>query len=227
MRSRSQSGMTLLEVLIAIAILGLMMSMVWRTISRTIETTEEFSLQQQRNQELRLAMAVITRDLAGAFLSSSQKIGNTQQRNQRTIFVGTTERPVDNLRFSTFSHDVMWGDVDETDQTMVFYTSAKDQGQRNKTNLVRTTLVRLSEENWETEPSRSEVLVRDIEEVTFRYWSWKDKEWKDRWNSHDDSDRNRLPTKVQVTISVPGPDGGDPIEFSTQAFLPLQERLAL
>ena len=51
-----EKGMTLLEVMIAIAILTIMMTLAWSTIGNTSEGKKTFEHFEQRNHELRMAM---------------------------------------------------------------------------------------------------------------------------------------------------------------------------
>ena len=56
MRRRAQAGLTLIEVMIASAVLVIMMSLAWRTISNTADSRKRFEQYEQRNHELRMAM---------------------------------------------------------------------------------------------------------------------------------------------------------------------------
>lgn len=77
-------------------------------------------------------------------------------------------------------------------------------------------------------PAEVDLLIRDVESVKFEYYDWKDKSWKERWDSTQaDAERSRLPTRVRITVEV-GIDRGDDhevVKYITQARLSMQEEL--
>ena len=66
-----QAGMTLLEVMISIAILVIMMTLAWKTIANTSESKKQFEKFEERNHELRMALAGCAR-LPGRYLSLNE-----------------------------------------------------------------------------------------------------------------------------------------------------------
>ena len=86
---RSTAGFTLLEVMIAIGILTVMMTMAWSTLSSSAQTKKHFEALQERNHEIRLAMARMVSDLSMAYLSANE---DQNAVHRRTVFVGKTQR---------------------------------------------------------------------------------------------------------------------------------------
>jgi general secretion pathway protein J len=216
-----QGGLTLLEVMIAIAILAFMMAMAWATISGTATAKRNTEASQARNRELRVATGRIVRDLNHAYLSANE---DQTQIERRTLFVGKSSGEVDELRFSTMAHAALWGDADESEQTLVAYYAETDPTDASVTNLVRRESRRLSNEPWKSEPAEIDLLIPDIEEVHFEYWDYRDKSWKTSWDTTgSDSQRGRLPTRVRVTVQIKR--GDDPVKYTTQAKPLMQEQL--
>ncbi len=218
MTRRRQRGLTLVEIMIAMAIMAFMMMLAWSTIKNASDARVNFEALEERNQEVRVAMARMVYDLEAAHLSSNE---DQTIDNRRTMFIGKDEE----LRFSTFAHVSLWADANESDQAIVAYYLDDDREQAGVDNLYRKELRRLSNETWTSEPAELDVLLRNVDKIELEYWDWKDKKWQDTWDSTKaDGERNKLPTRVRITLHYKTPRG-DELKVSTQARLLLQEPL--
>jgi general secretion pathway protein J len=223
-RRAAQGGFTLIEVLISLAIMALMMTIAWSTTSSSVQAKKFFEDFEQRNHEVRIALARMVEDLSAAYISSNQQPNLTEPR---TAFVGKSSGSVEELRFSSFAHRILWAEANESEQTMISYFGDADPEERGQTNLYRRETRRLSNEGWEEVPAEIDVLVRDVEEVEFEYFDWQDNEWKDAWDTTGaDAQKGRLPERVRITITIENGDG-DEVEYQTQARIMLQEELKL
>jgi len=221
-----QAGMTLLEIMISIALLMMMMTVAWSTVVSTSNSKKMVEASQQRNHEIRVAMARMVRDISHAYLSANENQQIIDQTKRRTIFLGKSSGQVDELRFSSFAHEPMWADADECEQTMISYSAMSDRKNSRKVNLLRRETRRLSSElDFKQIPATSDILIRNIERVKFEYWDWKDKDWQDSWNSTSaDAERGRLPTRVRITVEVKI-DKDRTRKYTTQARIAMQEEL--
>jgi general secretion pathway protein J len=213
--------MTLLEVMIAIAILTFMMALAWGTISTTVRVKKTFEELEGRAHEIRVAMSRATLDLGASYLSANE---DQSAPERRTRFIGKSGSVVDDLTFSSLGHFTMWANANESEQTMVTYFTADDREDPSKKDWLRRETRRLVNDPNDKEKSEVDVVLRDVEKVKFEYWDWKEAEWKSEWNSRSaDAQHNRLPTRVRITVEVK--DGNTTLKFSTQARLMLQEEL--
>lgn len=218
-----QAGLTLMEIMIAVAILALMMAMAWTTITATVESKNRAELNQERSHELRVAMSLMAHDISSAYLSQNE---DPNQDNRRTWFMAKSSSPVGELRFSSLGHRVLWADANESEQTLISYGYENSRTQPGKVDLIRRESRRLSNEPWENEPAEVDILLRDIEEVEFEYFNWKDNEWQDNWNTvNADSEKNRLPEFVRITVTIRDADG-DEYKRVTQARINMVEALS-
>lgn len=221
-RRDGQGGLTLLEIMIALAILGLMMALTWSSISNTSRAKRSSEIIEQRNHEIRVALGQVVHDFEAAYLSANEDQNAT---NRRTLFIGKKSGKVSEMRFSALNHRVLAADANESEQTAISYEAMTDRQDRSKTNWIRREQRRLSNESVDQEPAEYDILVRDIEEVVFEFWDWKNQEWKDRWDStSSDAERNRLPSRVRITLKAKTPRGDD-ATYSTQARILMQERI--
>ena len=70
--------------------------------------------------------------------------------------------------------------------------------------------------------SETDVVLRDIEQVDFEFWDWKEQQWKRDWDTtKQDAQKDRLPTRVKITVTYK--EGGVELKQSTTARLYLQE----
>lgn len=225
MSRQAERGFTMIELMISITVLALMMMIAWRVIAGTVATRQTLQQRQEREHEIRVATSVMTRDLTAAYLSANEDQNMT---DRRTLFVGKGGgSDVDDLRFSSLAHRVLWSDANESEQTVITYLAESDPEDSSKNNLLRREQRRPSNEPVKQEPAELNLLVRDIRRVKFEYYDWRAKEWKENWDStKQDSERGRLPSRVRVTIELDNPSGvGDPVKYVTQIRPMLQEEL--
>ena len=221
-RRRSEAGLTLLEVMIASAIMVVMMALAWRTISNTSDSRRTFEKYEQRNHELRMAMGRVVADFESMYLSKNE---DTNASHPRTMLIAKSGSKMPDIRFSTLGHRVLWADANESDQTVIQYIAHNDPEHAGVVDWVRREQRRESNMPPEEEPAEYEVLVRDIKNVKIEFWNWKSLEWQDFWDTtQSDGQRGWLPGRVRITITVAGVDGHD-IKLVTQARVLMQEAL--
>lgn len=215
-RERRQRGLTLVEIMIAMGIMALMMMLAWSTIKNASDARVNFEALEERNHEIRLALARVSHDLESAYLSLNE---NTRLDNRRTMFIGKSEE----VRFSSFGHVSLWADANESDQTVITYFLDDDREDSSLDDLYRRELRRPSNDSPSEQPAELDVLLRGVDKLEFEYWDWKDKKWQDSWDStKPDAEGDRLPSRVRITVHYKNPRG-DELKLSTQARLILQQ----
>lgn len=214
--------MTLIEVMIASAVLVMMMTLAWKTISNTSDAKRYTGLYQERNHELRMALGRITADFEAAYLSKNE---DTSATHPRTLLVAKSGSKVPEVHFSTLGHRVLWADANESEQTIISYLAHNSREVPGQVDLIRSERRRPSNLPPEEEPAEYDVLVRDIGKLELQFWNWKNLEWQDTWDTtQSDGQKGWLPTRVKITITVKTPEGTD-IKLSTQARIVMQEPL--
>ncbi len=85
-RSRTRSaGFTLIEVMLALAILAFVTSLMWGSFSQTARNKKAIESAQERAHTVRVALSRMAREIEMAYLSASE---NTALTNRRTFMVG-------------------------------------------------------------------------------------------------------------------------------------------
>ncbi len=219
---RGLRGMTLMEVLLALAIVSTMMLLAWSTIQATAQVKVSVEDFQSRNHEIRVAMARMNKDLSSAYISANE---NPNLTERRTLFKGKSSGTVDDLRFSSLAHRPLWANANESEQTLIVYSAERDPDDPSVTNLLRRESRRLSNQPWKSEPADVDILLSDVEQVSFEYWDWKDKSWKKRWDTTGaDGQKNRLPSRVKITVEIEN-DNGKTRKYVSQARIMMSEQL--
>ena len=199
-----------------------MMYLAWSTSSGMADIKRGIESGQQRNHEIRLSMSRLVSDISSAYLSANE---DQNQNERRTFFIGKASGDVDELRFSSFAHRPIWANAKESEQTLIAYYAERDPEDSGVTNLIRRESRRLSNNPWKSMPGDIDVLLRDVEEVTFEYWDWKEKDWKERWDSTaNDGEKGRLPSRVKITIELKSKKD-ETRTYVTQARIMMSEEL--
>jgi len=214
--------MTLLEIMIAIAILVVMMSLAWKTIGNTAESKRVFEKYEERNHELRMALGRIVRDFEASYLSRNEDQNAT---NPRTMFIAKSSFRLPDVRFSTLGHRALWADANESEQTVISYVAHDDPEHSGVVDWIRREQRRPSNELPSSEPADYDILVHDVVAAKLEFFNWKTTEWQDTWDTtQSDGQRGFLPSRVRITLTTKTPDGKD-YKIMTEAKIWMQETL--
>jgi general secretion pathway protein J len=217
-----QRGMTLLEVMIAIAILTIMMTLAWSTIGNTSEGKKTFEHYEQRNHELRMAMSRIVHDFEAAYLSKNE---DTNAAHPRTMFIAKNNSKLPEIRFSTLGHRPLWADANESEQTVISYIPRNDPDHSGVIDWVRREQRRPSNMPPEEEPAEYDIMIHDIASAKLEFFNWRTVEWQDTWDTtQSDGQRGWLPSRVRITVTIKGFDDKD-YKLVTEARILMQEAL--
>lgn len=221
MRKR-EAGLTLLEVMIASAVLVIMMSLAWKTISNTSDSRKRFERYEQRNHELRMAMNRIVADFEHAYLSKNEDQAAT---NPRTMMIAKASSKFPEIRFSTLAHRVLWADANESEQTVISYVTKANPEKPNQTDWIRREQRRPSNDPPDDLPAEYDVIVHDIVSAKLEFWNWKSLDWQDTWDTtQSDGQKGILPSRVRITI-VTKDEKDNEYKVTTQARILMQEQL--
>ncbi len=226
--TRRQRGMTLIEVMVALAVLSMMLASVWSSFRGTMQGLDTSEKLQTRYSIIRNGLARMTGELSMAYLAFNRQAGEIRHF---TLFEGRDSFEEDSVTFSAFAHLRLRKDANESDQAIIQYFLADDPEDKSRTHLYRRESRRLTGD----EPERlgdyfpAYILIEDVLALDVKYWEAKTEEWIDEWATmRNDMQPDRLPQRVKISIKVKDiDDSGDPLEFTTQAVLIMQEKVDL
>ena len=217
----SQAGFTLLEVMLAFAILGFITTILWGTFSQTANIRKRTEAVQERSHSARVALMRLSRELEMAFLSDSEDPG---VQEKRTMFISKKERGADELRFSWFGRQRLRGDTAEADSSVIMYYAQSDPDDPSVTNLMRRETRRLEAADPRTLPGEAYVLCPGISDLKFAFWDYVKKEWREEWSTTGVDGYQYLPTHVRITLSI-FDERGQVQTFTSSARILMTERV--
>ncbi len=200
-RARAR-GMTLVELLIAMAILALMSVLVYSAIDGMRRSREGVRRLADRHREGRLAMNRIARELQSAYISEHAPI-NPALQVVKTAFIGKPGSPASRLDFNSFANQRLRRNSRESDQMEVSYFGSSDPERSGVVDLARRVSTHLDEDPQRG--GRVEVLASDIDLFELEYLDPLSGMWREEWDSTSVvGEAGRMPLQVKVTLVLKG-----------------------
>lgn len=217
----SAGGFTLIEVMLALAILGFVTTLMWGSFSQTAANKKAIENAQERTHTVRVALSRMAREIEMAYLSASE---NTALSNRRTFLVGSSHGDVDELQFSSFAHQRLRAGLAEGDTALISYFGERDPDDRRVLNLMRRETRRLQAENPNDIAGETYVLCPDVLRVKFTYYDHKMKEWVNDWSTLNASGTQYLPTHVRIALTVLD-ERNQEVTYTTDARIQMTEKV--
>ena len=218
---REQTGFSLMEVLISIAILAFIGAITFGTFSRALSSRERAEAISSHYHEIRQAMLRMAREISMAFLSEHREC---EEPRTRTIFVGKRAEGGMRLDFTSFSHVRTLTDANESDQNELSYFIDQHPEHPSEAALFRREQNRIDEEP--DEGGTTQLLAESISELRFEFYDAKEDEWEETWDTTSSDYRGRLPLFVAIHAKAKAPDGQDE-EFVTKTRVFMKQPLLI
>ena len=221
MKKSGSKGFTLLEVMVAVAILGMVMTLVWSTSSQSMRAKKRVDLRSEVYHQGTIALRKISEDLSMAFLAKMAPatpggtptampgMETTEKKEQafKTFFIGEDRSEADQLRFTALSHMRLFKNAKESDQCKISYEIAPSKEYEGVTDLVRR------QEAWldDTTEVKAEpmLLSQNVKSFNIEYYDAQKTEWRKDWNTESMDWQNKLPEAVKITITFKDPNSQD------------------
>ncbi len=202
-------GFTLIEVVVAIGILAVVMTIVYGAFARSMEVTRETAEVTDRVRQVQVITERLIDELSAAYWFNDAIVPGATNQTGRGRFVGIkdTASPddarLDRLEWTTFAHRRYVGDQPESDVAEVTYR-VEPAAEGGAGRLMRDARVNLRAAGaWATQ---SDELADGVAAFRLRYLTRG--EWGDEW---DADQRKSLPDAVEVTVALAG-SGSAPTE---------------
>ncbi|MBN1282439.1 MAG: prepilin-type N-terminal cleavage/methylation domain-containing protein [Proteobacteria bacterium] len=222
-------GFTLLEVMVSVALMGVIMTLIWTSSSQSFRSKERIEARDDVFHAAQVAMRKISDDVAAAFLTKRTTIsaaaggGETATRSPyKTFFIGEDRGEQDSMRFTSLSHVRLMKNSKQSDQTKIAYEVLPDEEVAGRYNVVRR------EQPWldDTDEVQGTAfrLLEGVLSFNVEYYDIRKKEWGKEWNTDKLDWSEKLPLAVRISVVFPDPDGGDRnIPLSTACMPALSE----
>ncbi len=216
---RADAGFTMLEVILAFAILGFITTILWGSFSQTAAIKQRTEAVQDRAHAARVALMRLSREIEMAFLSDSE---NPAIAEKRTNFISTSHRDIDELRFSWFGRQRLRNDLADADTSVVMYYAQNDPDDPSVVNLMRRETRRLDSMEPRQIPGESYILCPGVSSLKFSFYDAKKREWREEWSTQGTDGTRYLPTHVRITLVIYD-ERGNPQTFRSAARILMTE----
>ncbi len=172
-RRRTFSGFTLLEVLVAVALLATMSALMFEAMTLTFRAREEITRIEELNHAAQVALRHLQRDISMAYLSNHV---DPKEPTTKSLFIGKS----DSLMTTYLGHERRRAGARESDQGVVDYHLERDPDGNGMA------LVRREKSIPDNIPERGgvkDVLVAGVKLFKISYWDDKEEDWKDEWRA--------------------------------------------
>ncbi|MBI5526521.1 MAG: hypothetical protein HY897_09310 [Deltaproteobacteria bacterium] len=224
MRKRAESGLMLIEVLVAMGILSLITMLIYGSISRSLEARELAERIENRYANARVSMSRMAREISMAYLS----VHVSQDKRTQTLFKGKSESPIDRLLFSSMAHMRLARNSHESDLAYVTYFGETSKDYSGRYNLMRREKPMrpsLDDKPEDEKGGVADVLAEDVVGLDLTYWDDQQREWLDEWDTTGVEKGNRLPRLVKITLTVLD-EAGKEMTFTTKTRVFMDKPLA-
>lgn len=219
----SDSGFTLLEILLAIFILTLVVSAVFGAFRGTFKVVNDTEAQEEIYAAARVALERISEDLASAYgdVSAVEKTPDTDTTRRQVIFLGedheVDDRSADNLRFLSRAHvSFKAGRPEEGPAEINYYTQYQEE-------TGELALYRSDTLDYLESPDTGQgglLLCEGLKWLDFTYYDENGNAHKE-WAASERNNKAPLPARVEISIGFENSlDPENPLQFVTGVALP-------
>jgi type II secretory pathway pseudopilin PulG len=195
-----ESGMTLLEIIISIALLLVMTIATSSLLTNGVDMRLELSQRSKVNHRLAIALQRITEDMQHAFVLNNKRSeyqGAAMTRATKSLFYIKQWDNNSELRLTTLTHKPRIASAHESDQTFVVYRIEKDRDNQ-RPHLFRGETPTIPS-NFEDDVPMV-ILAKNIKSLSIQPWDGM--KWETEWNSGKTDWRDTLPRMVKVEIEA-------------------------
>jgi len=217
-----RASFTLMEIMVAITILGMISSLIYSSFSRSLEIPPYIRDIQERYHKVRVAMNRMASELSMAYMS--KHVDPNTEESPRYIFRVKKDDPGSRIDFTSLSHFKMYEDVNESDQNEIGYFLQPDPNDREKINLVRREQKRIDQEPGWGGPVQ--ILCDDVVDFEVLVWNFADEEWMDEWDTTQVEQFEQMPKIISLKLTVLDENGKE-LPFFTKTKIMLDTALDL
>lgn len=210
----ARRGLTLIEIMVAMAIMALIGSISAGTLATSIDALEIMEDAGGSSRSARIVMRRITKSLELAYLTPNRTAVNTY----RTVFVGKDDGDEDQIWFATLGHQRKIRDSRECDQAEITLFMDDDPDDKDTKVLFMRESPRIDQ--YPDKGGRPMPLARGVSRFDLRYLDGTTGEWRDEWDTEGSETPGRLPRAVQIVIEITSKDpNGDEDDVITTPYV--------
>lgn len=219
MKRKRQSGMTLIEIMAAMAILAMVASLLYSAFVQTARTKEKLESEMDRYHEIYSGIERIAQELSMAY-TSAHRNPSESLRTMITGFVAKDSGSNSRVDFTSFSHRRLYRNAHESDQNELSFFVTTDPKQQGRRVLARREQRRVDDDF--TKGGQAQILIENIRSFELQFLDPITTEWAPTWDTTQTAMQpNRLPTQAKILVTVPNIRGRGPDQvFGTRTHFP-------
>jgi general secretion pathway protein J len=217
---RKYSGMTLIEIMAAMAILAIVASLLYSAFVQTARNKQRIETELDRYHEIYSAIERIAQELSMAY-TSAHRNPNETLRSMITGFVAKDSGSNSRVDFTSFAHRRLYRNAHESDQNeLSFFVTNAPKDPSTKV-LARREQRRVDDDF--TKGGQSQILIENVRKFELSFFDPLTMEWVSTWDTTQTAMQpNRLPMQAKIFITVPNVTGrGLDQKFGTRTNLPI------
>jgi general secretion pathway protein J len=217
--ARARAGMTLIEVMVAMAILALVSTLLYEGFVQTSRTKLRVERDVDRNHEIRMGLERVAQELSMAYTSLQVNV-NEALRPMITSFIAKERGNSTRIDFTSFSHRRLYRNAHESDQNEISFFVTQDPRESSEKVLARREQRRPDDDP--EKGGQSQVLVENIKSFELAFLDPASGEWVSTWDTTQAAmQANRLPSQAKIMLTVPNLTGrGSDQTFTTRTWFP-------
>lgn len=207
-----KGGFTLLEILIAIVILGTVLTTVYAAYTGTLRIFKETDYDDQIYSMARTTMKRLIDDV-GSVCKYGDKFIFTSE------YMETGNTDLMNLAFLAQSHISFAKDLTGGLAKIIYYLE-KDSQEKGYV-LMRKDVFYSGDENEPAEKTNGFILCKRVKSLSYKFYDGKGNEYES-WDSDSGDHKDKAPSVVSISIAFLDPDNENHVyPFMTNVFIPM------
>ena len=192
---RTEKGFTLLEILIAVAILALISMLIWYTFSQVFKTIDIVRADSDLMRTVRQVTSRVPGEMSSAYLPVNLTSPTSTVKYE---FVAEDRGDLDRVRFQAFAHSKFYEDANESDEAELEYYTESDTKHPGLYRLMRREDPTLDDR---PEEGGATLVVADrLKVFNLEYYDKNRDQWYDSWDTSRTDNANRLPSAMRMKV---------------------------
>lgn len=254
-RASHNAGFTLVEVMLAVAILASLTALMWVSIANMFQSRDMIEERSARFQQIRVTMNRMVKEIASSYMGGPEfgaeelpgesEFAEEGDSEEAAMMAMLADEPIqlgmigrdDELHFTTMAHVRTQEGERASDHAEIGYFI---RSERNEEGRMVKKLMRREDVSTDDDITRGGVIytmLSEVDEIEFEYWDAGRVElgtfeeiaegrWVREWNTTRRDHAGRLPTRIRIRLTLPPQNNwSEPEVFVTQAMVNTTEVL--
>lgn len=223
-RSGNDAGFTLIEIMVAVAILTVISLLLWQSSAVIMNAKLRYEEEDIRFQEAVMALTRLSDDLSMSYLYQTQDHLGTSGQGEKLseiAFVGKDSGSQDSLNFASMSNiRYIAGSHDMERAEISYYLKQTESEDEDHAGYDLVKRVQSPPDAEPEEGGLEYVVLENVKEFDLQFYDKDQDQWGSSWDSTSAETNNKMPRAVEIRLVIPDPVEPDESRtFATTALL--------